>query len=150
MARPDLVAFLKWAGHLPRAGGLRRAGLRARTPARHVRAPDASATAWGRSCGRRFRGPFLAGFAVSASNPKAVLFFAALFPQFLDPSRPRTTQLALLGLTFAVLDVASLTADAWLPIRLRSRFIDGLSTLADRAAGRLLLLAALLLALAHV
>ncbi len=31
---------------------------------------------------------YLQGFVTSASNPKASVFFAALFPQFIDPNRP--------------------------------------------------------------
>ena len=33
------------------------------------------------------RGLWLRGFITSAANPKAIVFFAALFPQFLDAER---------------------------------------------------------------
>ncbi|MBO9419345.1 LysE family translocator [Labrenzia sp. R4_2] len=39
--------------------------------------------------GRLYR----SGFLVAAANPKAVVFFTALFPQFLDPSGTAVTQL---------------------------------------------------------
>ncbi|MGH8832916.1 MAG: LysE family translocator, partial [Polaromonas sp.] len=42
---------------------------------------------------------FLRGFLVGASNPKAVLFFAAFFPQFLNPAAPFVPQFAILALT---------------------------------------------------
>jgi threonine/homoserine/homoserine lactone efflux protein len=40
------------------------------------------------------------GLLVGASNPKAVLFFAAFFPQFLNPAAPMVPQFAILALTF--------------------------------------------------
>lgn len=47
---------------------------------------------------------FFQGFLTSASNPKAVLFFAALFPQFIDPSSPIWPQLFILGSTYLIVD----------------------------------------------
>ena len=44
------------------------------------------------------------GFVTSASNPKAVVFFAALFPQFLNPESALAPQIAILGLTYLVID----------------------------------------------
>lgn len=43
-------------------------------------------------------------FLVGISNPKDLLFFAALFPQFIDISVPQVPQLTLLALTWAVVD----------------------------------------------
>ncbi len=45
------------------------------------------------------------GFGVAASNPKAILFAAAFFPQFIDPSVPQWSQFALLLTTFSVIEV---------------------------------------------
>lgn len=56
------------------------------------------------------RGSFyLQGLLVGASNPKAVLFFAAFFPQFLQPSAPMVPQLALLAGTFVAFEFAVLS-----------------------------------------
>ena len=55
---------------------------------------------------------FLKGFLVGASNPKAVLFFAAFFPQFLNPAAPFVPQFAILALTFMVFEFTVLTACA--------------------------------------
>lgn len=44
------------------------------------------------------------GFVVGIGNPKDLLFFSALFPQFLDASAPVAGQLGVLGLTWLVLD----------------------------------------------
>jgi threonine/homoserine/homoserine lactone efflux protein len=45
------------------------------------------------------------GLLVAASNPKAILFAAAFFPQFLDPASPKLPQFAILLSTFAVIEV---------------------------------------------
>lgn len=46
------------------------------------------------------------GFFVGASNPKAILFAAALLPQFIDASRPVLPQFGVLVATFAVCEVS--------------------------------------------
>lgn len=52
---------------------------------------------------------FLRGFLVGASNPKALLFFAAFFPQFLNPAAPFAPQFAVLALTFVAFELSVLT-----------------------------------------
>ncbi|WP_332777704.1 LysE family translocator [Polaromonas sp.] len=52
---------------------------------------------------------FLRGFLIGASNPKALLFFAAFFPQFLNPSEPFAPQFAILALTFVAFECTVLT-----------------------------------------
>jgi threonine/homoserine/homoserine lactone efflux protein len=52
---------------------------------------------------------YLQGFLVGASNPKALLFFAAFFPQFVDPNRSWAMQFAILALTFVVFEFATLS-----------------------------------------
>lgn len=47
---------------------------------------------------------YAAGLATGLSNPKLIVFAAALFPQFLDPARPFWPQLAILIATFAVVE----------------------------------------------
>ncbi|MDA8455654.1 LysE family transporter [Acidovorax sp. GBBC 3334] len=42
------------------------------------------------------------GLGVSLTNPKSILFFSALFPQFIVPGEPLITQYLLLTTTFAV------------------------------------------------
>lgn len=65
---------------------------------------------------------WLQGFVTSAANPKSVIFFAALFPQFLDLSEPLWPQLAVLGLTYVAIDGAFLSiygsSARWLAKRL--------------------------------
>ena len=45
------------------------------------------------------------GFIACVSNPKAIVFFMALFPGFIDPSYNVSTQSFLYGVIFVVLDV---------------------------------------------
>ena len=44
------------------------------------------------------------GFFTSLTNPKAVLFFAALFPQFISPDYDLFPQLFLLGVSYIMID----------------------------------------------
>jgi threonine/homoserine/homoserine lactone efflux protein len=57
-----------------------------------------------------FKRLYFQGFLTSASNPKAVLFFAALFPQFIDPSLAIWPQLIILGTTYLLVDGVLLVA----------------------------------------
>ncbi len=83
------VAYLAWMGitHLRQANK------------RMTRAEDGpSTTGWLR---------FSHGFVTSASNPKAIVFFAALFPQFVTTSAgsaPIVFQFLVLGIVFLVID----------------------------------------------
>ncbi len=47
---------------------------------------------------------FRQGFLIASSNPKAILFFGALFPQFIDLSAPKAMQLLVLGTTFVLVE----------------------------------------------
>jgi homoserine/homoserine lactone efflux protein len=43
---------------------------------------------------------FWQGFLVGATNPKTILFYAAFFPQFLDPALPIGGQVAIMSIAF--------------------------------------------------
>ncbi|MFE9611642.1 LysE family translocator [Streptomyces sp. NPDC006012] len=48
------------------------------------------------------------GFAVGVANPKTIVFFAAVLPQFVEPGRGHVpAQMLLLGLVFNVIAIAS-------------------------------------------
>jgi len=47
---------------------------------------------------------YMKGFLVAASNPKAIVFFTAFFPQFIDITQPLLPQMAIMCPTMAVLD----------------------------------------------
>ena len=55
-----------------------------------------------RSLGALYRN----GFLVASSNPKAILFAAALLPQFIDASKATLPQFGILVTTFAVIEVS--------------------------------------------
>ncbi|MFA0160310.1 LysE family translocator [Vibrio splendidus] len=57
---------------------------------------------------------YLSGFIVGASNPKAILFFTALFPQFIDPSIALVPQFTVFALTFTVMELSWLMVYAYL------------------------------------
>lgn len=48
------------------------------------------------------RSLFLQGAVVAITNPKTIVFYAAFFPQFMDPSLPAGAQLLALSTTFLV------------------------------------------------
>ena len=56
--------------------------------------------------------PFTQGFVKQLANPKSVLFFGSLLPQFLDPGRDLAVQSVALGLTCAVIEVPILAVYA--------------------------------------
>ncbi|WP_246557364.1 LysE family translocator [Roseovarius nubinhibens] len=105
------------------------------------RPEDVAATASGQSA-RLFR----QGFVTSMANPFAVVFFGALFPQFIDPMMPVLPQLLILGLTYLVVDGAILLLWGWLGLRAAAalrRFSFGL---VNKICGALMIAAAMLLA----
>ena len=50
---------------------------------------------------------FLHAYAVTALNPKSIIFFVAFLPQFLDLSRPLLAQMAIFETTFLALAAAN-------------------------------------------
>lgn len=52
---------------------------------------------------------YLQGLIVGGSNPKALLFFTAFFPQFLDPTAAWAPQFAVLASTFVAIEFTVLT-----------------------------------------
>lgn len=93
------------------------------------------------------RALFLQGFLTSASNPRAVVFFAALFPQFIDPNAAFWPQFALLSASYIVIDGLFLSAYGrganWLAARLKGPA----RAWVDRVGGGFVIVAALLLSL---
>ncbi len=59
---------------------------------------------------RAHRGAFVDGFMVQIANPKAVLFFTAVLPPFLDVARPAPPQLALFAIATIGMDLLSMSA----------------------------------------
>lgn len=59
---------------------------------------------------RALRPAFVDGFLVQIANPKAVLFFTAVLPPFLDPARPAAPQLALFAAAAVGMDAITMSA----------------------------------------
>jgi homoserine/homoserine lactone efflux protein len=53
---------------------------------------------------------FVNGFILQAANPKALLFFTALLPQFIDPAGNVPAQVVVLGVTSVVVESCVLAA----------------------------------------
>ena len=86
------------------------------------------------------------GLLVGASNPKALLFFTAFFPQFIHPGSAQLPQFAVLGGTFVCFELFWLMFYAafasrltpWLRVQGRARIFNRLSGLTFIAAASLL------------
>ncbi|NIR30104.1 MAG: LysE family translocator [Gammaproteobacteria bacterium] len=89
------------------------------------------------------------GFVVSATNPKTLVFYAAFFPQFVDPHAPATPQLVLLSVTFLGLATVLDGGYALAGGRLRALFRRRSARWCGRANGSLLIGAAIALAAAR-
>ena len=87
------------------------------------------------------------GFITSAANPKAVVFFAALFPQFIDQDKPLMAQIFILGVTYIVVDGIFLASYGKGAHWLASRVTQSGRAWIDRVAGIGLIGTATLLAL---
>lgn len=59
---------------------------------------------------RMGRSAIVDGFMVQIANPKAILFFTAVLPPFLDVNRPAAPQLALFAVATIGMDVISMSA----------------------------------------
>ncbi|MDH3475294.1 MAG: LysE family translocator [Rhodospirillales bacterium] len=90
------------------------------------------------------------GFVVNATNPKTLFFYAAFFPQFVDPAGPLVLQLVVLCVTFLVIATLLDGGYALLGGRLRGALSSPRWTrLRNRLTGSLLIGAGLGLALAR-
>lgn len=59
------------------------------------------------------------GILVNLGNPKAIVFIAALVPQFIDPAAPRALQFLVIAATMFSIDVAVMSGYALLASRFR-------------------------------
>ena len=94
----------------------------------------------------RRRALFRQGFLTSSANPYAVVFFGALFPQFIDPAQAVLPQLLILGLTYLVVDGLVLLIWGWTATRTLGRMKGLTGVWMNRVSGVLMVAAAGLLA----
>ncbi|MEM1314777.1 MAG: LysE family translocator [Pseudomonadota bacterium] len=106
--------------------------------------------------GRGRRGPaslrtlWLQGFLTSAANPKAVVFFAALFPQFISAEAAFWPQFGILSATYIVMDGTFLSAYGLGSSWIARRFKGDARVWIERAGGGFMIGAAALLGLRSI
>jgi threonine/homoserine/homoserine lactone efflux protein len=129
------VAYLTWLGL-----NAWRDALRGSESLRHIAAPVQSGVRMWRQ-----------GVLLQLANPKAILFFTALLPQFVEPSQPIAAQIFVLAVTSIVSEFFVLAGYAWLAARGGALLVarPRLARVTDAAAGSCLLGAGIGLALAH-
>lgn len=87
------------------------------------------------------------GFVTSAANPKAVVFFAALFPLFIVPNQPFWPQFFVLSATYLFIDGTFLAAYGLLASQLGRYLRGGARVWLERVGGGCVILAGALLSL---
>jgi len=93
---------------------------------------------------------FLNGFIVGASNPKAIVFFTALFPQFINPNGSLLNQYVIFTSTFVVLELSWLMAYVFLGVKSSKwLFTKARLTLFNRLSGSVFIGAGSLLTLSN-
>jgi threonine/homoserine/homoserine lactone efflux protein len=110
-----------------------------------LRSPEALADAGDAASPRA--GFFLQGFLVMMANPKALLFFGAFIPQFVDPRGNYVGQIVLLGLTAMAVALLSDGAYAVLTGRAGAALSKKKARLVSRASGACLIAGGIWLAL---
>lgn len=70
------------------------------------------------SAGIKPGGLFMEGLLVNLTNPKAIVFIAALTPQFIDPAQPQWPQFLIIGITMCAVDTVVMSGYALLASRL--------------------------------
>ncbi|MEL7013369.1 MAG: LysE family translocator [Pseudomonadota bacterium] len=93
---------------------------------------------------------WLQGFLTSAANPKAVVFFAALFPQFITAEAAFWPQFLILSATYIVVDGLFLSAYGLGSSWIVARFKGDARVWVERAGGGFMIGAAVLLGLKSI
>lgn len=92
---------------------------------------------------------YLEGVGVALSNPKAILFCAALFPQFLNPGASVWPQLLILGASMMSLSFIGLSIYAALAKSVARKTRAGTAKLFDRISGTLFIVLGIGIALSR-
>ncbi|MEL7252785.1 MAG: LysE family translocator [Pseudomonadota bacterium] len=93
---------------------------------------------------------WLQGFLTSAANPKAVVFFAALFPQFISAEAPFWPQFVILSATYIMMDGMFLSAYGLGSNWVVKRFKGEARVWVERIGGGFMIGAAILLGLKSI
>ena len=90
---------------------------------------------------------FSQGFIVELANPKALLYFLALLPQFIDIEKPILLQLFIMGASCLVVDLLSYTKYAYIGQKLSSGSVKAsVVNMINKSAGGFLLFAGIKMA----
>ncbi len=90
---------------------------------------------------------FWQGFFTSLSNPFAIVFFASLFPQFIQADQPILPQLLIMATTYLVFDGVILVLWGWIGISAANWFRRVGAGAINKSCGLIVIAAAGLLAL---
>ncbi|MGJ5008513.1 LysE family translocator [Bradyrhizobium oligotrophicum] len=82
-------------------------------------APPVGVDLAGQTLAARPQALFRQGFLTAATNPKCLLFFSALLPQFIDPDRSLAVQFAVVAVTYTVTEFVTEYAIASAAARVR-------------------------------
>lgn len=98
---------------------------------------------------RTFGRSVMSGFLVTWTNPKAFLFFGAFLPQFVNPAFPAWPQVLFFGLLEMAVAAVTDMGYALLAVFARQQAGETYAVWLGRAAGAVLIAAAIWLALQH-
>lgn len=126
----EVFEIVRWAG----AAYLIWLGIRA------WRTHDAREGAIAPAAARSSRAVFLQGFVIAITNPKAIFFYIAFLPQFVDPRLTAGPQLLLMIATMIVMGALTDSSYALLAARARGWFtVPKRRRLQSRISGTLLI-----------
>ena len=128
----ELFGVFKWAG----AAYLMWLGLRMIVRSfgeRGVRSAAASSSSSQR--------PFWQGFVTQGANPNLLVYFGAILPQFVDPTRPLAGQVAVLAASSVIIEFTVLSLYVALAVRASRRAAPRFRLAAERLGGGLLVAA---------
>ncbi len=130
LASARLFGMIKWVG----AGYLIFVGFKMLFFGKHSREPDKVAVKSVRSLRL-----YSQGLITQVTNPKAILFFAALLPQFVTPTGHVLRQFLVLGILSIAVEIPVLLAYGWLADRGGRLIPRKLSAVPERVAGLFLI-----------
>jgi threonine/homoserine/homoserine lactone efflux protein len=127
-----VFAVIKWAG----AAYLIWLGIRMIVRAQPTGAvePDAEVSV-------SHQNAYWQGFVVQSTNPNLLVYFTAVLPQFVDPSRPLPGQIALLAASSSLIELTVLSTCATMVCRAGQYAAPRFRLLTERLGGVLLMAA---------
>jgi homoserine/homoserine lactone efflux protein len=87
---------------------------------------------------------FSQGFIIELANPKALLYFSSLLPQFIDLNAPLILQMLIMGMSCLIVDLIAYSSYGYLGHRIaQGRIKPALINIINRTAGGFLIFAGL-------